>query len=170
MPAPDHLLGILAELGDGGTVEMAERVAQMVANAADARDAEASEDGPDPITRLRDSLREEGAPAPGPTGALMDSAARTIRELRAEISTIKAHFRVIEDVHGTLILCPMCHSAVVLDPDEIQPSPAPPVQAAPGPTNADIRAWCMANGVPVSARGAVQKSAREAYLAAHAGE
>ena len=33
--------------------------------------------------------------------------------------------RVIEDVHGTLTLCPMCRSAVVLEPDQIQPGPAP---------------------------------------------
>ena len=35
------------------------------------------------------------------------------------------------------------------------------------PTNDEIRAWCLANGVPVNPQGSVCASACDAYLAAH---
>ena len=35
-----------------------------------------------------------------------------------------------------------------------------------GPSNADVRAWCIANRVPVNAKGAVRADARAAYDAA----
>lgn len=40
-------------------------------------------------------------------------------------------------------------------------------EAAANPTNAEVRAWCEANKVPVNARGAVRADARAAYDAAH---
>jgi hypothetical protein len=39
-----------------------------------------------------------------------------------------------------------------------------------GPSNAEIRAWCQANGIPVNARGRVSDTARAAYDTAHQGE
>lgn len=41
----------------------------------------------------------------------------------------------------------------------------PSAQAAP--SNAEIRAWCANQGVPVSTRGAIPKAARHAYNTAH---
>ena len=49
-------------------------------------------------------------------------------------------------------------------------NPAPTMSTVESPaTNAEIRRWCLENGVPVSVRGQVQATARSAYDAAHGG-
>ena len=42
-----------------------------------------------------------------------------------------------------------------------------PPEVVSGPTNAEVRAWCIANGVPVNAKGSVRADARTAYDTAH---
>lgn len=48
-----------------------------------------------------------------------------------------------------------------------KPGPASAASARPEPTNAEIRAWCAANGVSCNASGAIRRSARDAYNTAH---
>lgn len=49
-------------------------------------------------------------------------------------------------------------------PDGDTDGPAP---ARPGPTAEEIRTWCLANGVPVAAKGRINAAARAAYDTAH---
>ena len=58
-------------------------------------------------------------------------------------------------------------SPYVQEPPDDELPPADPPADVPGPSNADIRAWAVAAGLTVSARGAIPAAVRDAYTAAH---
>jgi len=60
------------------------------------------------------------------------------------------------------------HAAIDADAPSPIGNPAPHMETTdPQVSSADVRAWCIANGIPVAAKGAINAAARAAYDAAH---
>lgn len=232
MPAPEHLAPILDRIGDGGTVELAELVHQLMA------EARADERGTAPAIETlqaqldvarnelahRDNLdaQVDGLAAVlidefgGPTAADVEhgacgTAVRILREQAADLSGMLAEIARLriertppaDSIHTLIerssLGTPDAAAARASVPDdqaqavvaraaELADTPdddidwdddaGQPLQetvgdqlaateGTPGPSNAEVRAWCLANDVPVNTKGAVRADARAAYDTAH---
>lgn len=139
MPAPDHLVPILARLGDGGNVTTAQVVYDMVEEA-------------------KAAVRAELSPATVDTA---DSSRAAVEEA-VDVDLGAAEPAADETTEGDSADDDWDDSGL----DEFHPDTTSNPAPKPVLSSSEYREWARANDVPCPARGAIPQSVKDAYQAA----
>ena len=180
MPAPDHILPILAALGDGGTVPLAEKVHVIVEQArAEERSARpfdwasgyVGRDVYDQVVQVAErlgALRDR-------TLALLDRWADSgdvvsITAVLAELTGVTTA-PIADLIEASSLGTPEAKAARESVPIEEARAVVERAKAGAAPpaelTAADYRAWAADAKVPCPKSGTIPKRVRDAYDAAH---